>query len=98
MWYTTTVHMSHFNYYSTARQYTKRRPEWERLKKCWKGYKIAKAQNDVQKLRYYAEGIRKAKIELGLGVEMFPNLDLWEIEDDDTKQITSESGIGYESQ
>jgi hypothetical protein len=90
--------MSHFNYYSTGRRYTKRRPEWERLKKCWRGYKIAKAQGDVEKMKYYAEGIRKAKIKLGLGLEMFPNLDIWEMEEEyDIKQTTNEADIGYES-
>jgi hypothetical protein len=33
--------------------------------------------------------IRKAQKELGLQVEIFPTLDMWEIEDDDAKQITN---------
>jgi hypothetical protein len=49
---------------------------WAVLSKCWKGYKIANGQNDVEKMRYYAEGIRKAQQELGLGVDSFPNLGL----------------------
>lgn len=82
--------MSHFNYYLNARRFSKSRPEWRVLKACWKGYKIAKAQNDIEKMRYYAEGIRKVKIELGLGEEVFPNLDMWEMET--TDEVESNSG------
>jgi hypothetical protein len=49
---------------------------WAVLHKCWKGYKIAKAQDDEKKMRYYAEGIRKAQKEIGLEVDSFPNLGL----------------------
>ena len=38
------------------------------MHKCWKGFKIAKNQDDVKKMRYYAEGIRKSQKELGLEV------------------------------
>jgi hypothetical protein len=47
---------------------------WKVLEKCWLGYKIAKGQHDEEKMRYYAQGIRKAQKELGLHVESFPNL------------------------
>jgi hypothetical protein len=30
---------------------------WGILQKCWKGYKIAKGQDGLKKMRYYAEGI-----------------------------------------
>jgi hypothetical protein len=46
---------------------------WAVLHKCWKGYKIAKAQNDEKKMRYYAEGIRKGQKELGLEVDVAVN-------------------------
>jgi hypothetical protein len=49
---------------------------WRILQKCLLGYKIAKAQDDEKKMRYYAEGIRKAQLELGLGVDSFPTLGL----------------------
>jgi hypothetical protein len=49
---------------------------WRVLQKCLLGYKIAKAQDDEKKMRYYAEGIRKAQLELGLGVDSFPTLGL----------------------
>jgi hypothetical protein len=50
---------------------------WKVLEKCWLGYKIAKAQDDEDKMRYYAEGIRRAQKELGLHVESFPNLGMY---------------------
>jgi len=50
---------------------------WRVLQKCWKGYKIAKGQDDVKKMKYYAEGIRKAQKELGLELDSFPNLGLY---------------------
>jgi hypothetical protein len=50
---------------------------WRVLQKCWLGYKIAKAQNEVKSMKYYAKGIRKAQKELGLRVDSFPNLGLY---------------------
>ena len=29
------------------------------LRKCWKGFKIAKSDGDIKKMEYYAKGIRK---------------------------------------
>jgi len=46
---------------------------WTVLHKCWKGFKIAKDQDDVKKMRYYAEGIRKGQKELGLEVDVAVN-------------------------
>ena len=34
---------------------------WGALDKCWTGYKIAKAECDAKKLKYYAEGIGNFK-------------------------------------
>jgi hypothetical protein len=50
---------------------------WGILHKCWKGYKIAKGQDDLKKMKDYAQGIRKAQKELGLEVDSFPNLRLY---------------------
>jgi hypothetical protein len=47
---------------------------WRVLQKCWLGFKITKGQDDVKKMKYYSEGIRKAQEELGLEVDSFPNL------------------------
>jgi hypothetical protein len=33
--------------------------QWGGLRKCWKGYKIAKSKTDTKKMEYYAKGIRK---------------------------------------
>jgi hypothetical protein len=38
---------------------------WAVLRKCWKGFKIAKGQDDFKSMRYYAEGIRRARKSLG---------------------------------
>jgi hypothetical protein len=54
---------------------------WGVLQKSWKGYKIAKNQDDEKKMSYYAEGIRKAQKELGLEVDSFPNLGLYGMQD-----------------
>ena len=49
---------------------------WGALDKCWTGYKIAKAECDAKKLKYYAEGIRKFQRELEISVLDFPQLGL----------------------
>ena len=49
---------------------------WGGLKKCWKGYRIAKVDGDTKKLVYYAEGIRKFERELSITVTEFPQLGL----------------------
>ena len=41
-------------------------------------------------MEYYALGIRKAQKELGLQVEIFPNLDM---RDDDTKELVSNTEL-----
>jgi len=56
-------------------KYTKAQT-WGALKKAWKGYKIAKAQNDREKMLEYAKRIRKLQKELGLEVSKFPHLGL----------------------
>jgi hypothetical protein len=32
---------------------------WGGLRKCWKGFQIAKSDGDTKKMEYYAKGIRK---------------------------------------
>jgi hypothetical protein len=49
---------------------------WGALKKCWKAYKIAKAQNDRDRMLEYAKRIQSLQKELGLEVSKFPNLGL----------------------
>jgi len=46
------------------------------LRKCWKGYIIAKNDGDEEKMVHYAEGIQKFQCELGLDVEDFSHLGL----------------------
>lgn len=72
---------------------------WAVLQKCWKGFKIAKGQNDIKDMRWYALGIRKAQKELGLEVESFRNLGLYGTDEDgsDPTNIEEDAPYGYES-
>jgi hypothetical protein len=45
---------------------------WGGLRKCWKGFKIAKVDGDTKKMEYYAKGIRKFQRELKISVSEFP--------------------------
>ena len=47
---------------------------WGALRKAWKGYRIAKVQDDNSKMAEYATKIRKIQGELGIQVATFPNL------------------------
>jgi hypothetical protein len=47
---------------------------WGALRKAWKGYRIAKVQNDDTKMTEYANKIRKIQGELNIAVASFPNL------------------------
>ncbi len=49
---------------------------WGALKKCWKGYKIAKSEIDYNKMEYYANGIRKFQQELNISIIDFPQFGL----------------------
>ena len=49
---------------------------WGALKKAWKGYKIAKVQNDKEKMKEYAGRIRTLQGELGVAQAKFPDLGL----------------------
>ena len=68
---------------------------WANLKKCWKGFIIANNNGDEEKMLYYAKGIMKFQKQLGLEERVFPDLGLWEIEDNDfPKEIPSEIESG----
>ena len=47
---------------------------WGALRKAWKGYRIAKVQDDNTKMTEYASKIRKLQQELGISVASFPHL------------------------
>ena len=47
---------------------------WGALKKAWKGYKIAKVQNDNAKMSEYAKKIKTLQGELGIKQSSFPEL------------------------
>ena len=49
---------------------------WAALRKSWKGYRIAKVQNDKERMLEYAQKIRKVQGELGLSLASFPSLGL----------------------
>lgn len=46
------------------------------MKKAWRGYKVAKIQNNMEDMRKYAERIRTLQKELGLEQAKFPDLEL----------------------
>jgi hypothetical protein len=49
---------------------------WGALKKAWKGYKIAKVQNDKARQMEYAKRIRTLQEELKVEKAKFPDLGL----------------------
>ena len=49
---------------------------WGALKKAWKGYRIAKVQNDRAKMEEYAKKIKTLQDELGVKQADFPELGL----------------------
>jgi hypothetical protein len=49
---------------------------WGALKKCWRGYKIAKSESDYKNMEYYAKGIRKFERELNISITDFPQFGL----------------------
>ena len=49
---------------------------WGALRKAWKGYKIAKVQDDRTRMTEYATKIRKLQGELGVQRASFPDLSL----------------------
>jgi hypothetical protein len=49
---------------------------WGGLRKCWKGFRIAKVDGDTKKMEYYAKGIKKFQRELKISVSEFPRFAL----------------------
>jgi hypothetical protein len=47
---------------------------WGALKKAWKGYKIAKVQQDRSKMQEYAQKIKTLQGELGIKQSTFPEV------------------------
>ena len=47
---------------------------WGALRKAWRGYRIAKVQDDNAKMTEYATKIRKIQEELGVSRASFPHL------------------------
>lgn len=47
---------------------------WGALRKAWKGYRIAKVQNDNAKMKEYATRIRTLQGQLGVPKAEFPNV------------------------
>ena len=47
------------------------RESWAGLRKAWHGFKIAKSNNDEQKMKYYALFINKVQNELGVVLTKF---------------------------
>jgi hypothetical protein len=46
------------------------------LRKCWKGFRIAKVEGETKKMEYYSKGIRKFQRELNISVSEFPQFGL----------------------
>lgn len=49
---------------------------WGALRKCWKGYKLAKKDGDTDLMTEYAKRIQKIETEIGIPTASFPNLGL----------------------
>ena len=49
---------------------------WGALRKAWRGYKIAKVQDDKTKMTEYATKIRTLQNDLGVKQSIFPELNL----------------------
>jgi len=49
---------------------------WGALRKAWKAYRIAKAENDQASMLKYAQRIRTLQKQLGLPASNFPNVGL----------------------
>ncbi|HEY7505978.1 MAG TPA: hypothetical protein VH621_00085 [Nitrososphaera sp.] len=47
---------------------------WGALKKAWKGYKIAKVQQDKARMTEYAKKIKTLQNELGIKQSSFPEV------------------------
>ena len=59
--------------YWNPQEYVERRT-YRSLKRAWIGFKIAKKDDDHNKLKYYAEGIQKFERQLHLPVSNFSDV------------------------
>lgn len=50
---------------------------WGALKRCWRGYRIAKTHGDSDRMKLYARRIRKLQAELGIGIAEFADIGLF---------------------
>lgn len=50
---------------------------WGALKRCWRGYRIAKKDGDGKLMKLYAKRVRKLEFELGIGIAEFPDIGLF---------------------
>jgi hypothetical protein len=67
------------------------------LKKCWTGFRIAKANDDKHNMIYYAAGIQKFARQLGLQMPSFPDLNMFGMgEPEDNAEYMQNERIGYE--
>jgi hypothetical protein len=48
------------------------------LKKAWIGFRIAKQEGDINKMKYYVEGIQKFEKQLNRPVSSFSDILMWE--------------------
>jgi hypothetical protein len=60
---------------------------WGSLRKCWKGYRIAKPQGDVNKLIYYAKRIQKFERKLRIELTQFPQLGIYALGDNEGNDL-----------
>ena len=49
---------------------------WGALRKAWKGYRIAKVQGDIARMREYATRIKTLQGQLGVPQASYPNIGL----------------------
>lgn len=59
----------------TKTEYTEGQ-NWGALRKCWRGYRIAKTHGEMDRMIDYAKKIRSLQRRMGISVAEFPNLNL----------------------
>lgn len=58
---------------------------WGALKRCWRGYRIAKKYGDGERMKLYAKRIRKLQFELGISIADFPDIGLFGTDPEDVR-------------
>lgn len=56
---------------------------WGALRRCWRGFRIAKKDDDYERMMLYGSRIRKLQYELDIGIAEFPDLGLLGTEPED---------------